>query len=364
MLSIILDTGQEIPLDYDAYCIEQNTNGWDDKIKFTLPLNHPQSHLLTERVRIWETTQDQVYALSSISNGKTDTSYEAKLDLDSLCTVLLTDWSNYVKTGIFGKGPQTMQDTIKRGISEISGWSVMGADTEKLAIENFFGSPFELIKKAGDVWPDYTVRLHIPKVGTKTITLHEPGNEADATETFFSDELNLRERPSFKGKAESADNYYTELRLYGKGNIYVDVSCHDYDNRVIWHTETDSSIADKKALKMKADKMIKSAAFPSRSYSCKVIDLYAHDRKKYKNFAIELYKAILLMDSDTGTTTTLQIAQKTIYPYYPEKNTVQLNTVAGTISKKTQKYSGDVIEYPEETETQADKEEETVYADT
>ena len=363
MLSIILDTGQEIPLDYDGYCIEQNTNGWEDKLKFTLPLNHPQAYLLSERVRIWETTQNQVYAISSISNGKTDTAYEARLDLDSLCAVLLADWNNFVQTGIFSKGSQTMEDTIKRALSDISGWSlfVMGETSEKLAIENFFGTPLELVKKAVEVWPDYTVRLQVPKSGLKLMDVHEPGNEAEATETFFSDELNLRERPSFKGKAESGDSYYTELRLYGKDGIYVDVNCHDYDKRVIWHTETDSSIEDTNALKLKADKMIKSAAFPSRSYSCNVIDLYEHDKQKYPNMEIELYKAITLMDSDTGSTSTLQIAQKTIYPYYPEKNQVQLNTVAGNISKKSQKYSGRVIEYTDSNSTQAEEnEKETV----
>ena len=92
-----------------------------------------------------------------------------------------------------------------------------------------------------------------------------------------------------------------------------------------------------------------------------MIDLYEHDKQKYPNMEIELYKAITLMDSDTGSTSTLQIAQKTIYPYYPEKNQVQLNTVAGNISKKSQKYSGRVIEYTDSNATQAEEnEKETV----
>ncbi len=367
MLSIILSDKEEVPLDYDGYCIVQNANGWEDKLKFTLPLNHPQAYLLTERTRIWENSQNQVYAISSISNGKTDTAYEAELDLDDLQGKLLTNWNNYVATGLFSKGPQSMADTLSRAIDGVSSWQINPKlETKKFAIESFDGTPLELIKKIVEVWQDYTVRFRVPKTGTKTIAMYHPSGFAGVvTGTFLSDELNLRERPTFKGKAVSGDGYYTALRLYGKDGIYVDAKNTDYDSRTIWHTESDTSISDKKALRIKADKMIKSAASPSRSYTCNVMDLYAHDSEKYRHLEISLYRSITLIDRYSLYSTLLQVVQKTIYPYYPEKNQVQLNTVAGTISKKAQKYSGDVVEYTEQKAAQAEEEaKETVYADT
>ena len=58
-----------------------------------------------------------------------------------------------------------------------------------------------------------------------------------------------------------------------------------------------------------------------------------------------LYDKVVLMDRDRHTNTTVQVAQYTVYPYHAEKNAVQLNSVAGTISSGSKSYSGDVIEY-------------------
>ena len=154
MLAIVAADGHHIPLDCDDYCIVHNWNGWEDEVKFSLPRGHPQMRLLTERVRLVEKTEDQTYALSSINVGRNYTDYEAVLDLDSLCTTLLKNWNNYVSTGIWSKGPQTMADTLRRAISDVSGWELTAPDkaTEKLAIEKFTGSPLELAQKAVDVW--------------------------------------------------------------------------------------------------------------------------------------------------------------------------------------------------------------------
>ena len=133
--------------------------------------------------------------------------------------------------------------------------------------------------------------------------------------------------------------------LYGKSDISVEAQCHDYDSRVIWHSETDSSISNKSALKIKADAMVKAAAFPKRSYSCKIADLARLAPDQYAYLSFGLYDKVVLMDRDRHTNTTVQVAQYTVYPYHAEKNAVQLNSVAGTISSGSKSYSGDVIEY-------------------
>ena len=99
------------------------------------------------------------------------------------------------------------------------------------------------------------------------------------------------------------------------------------------------------ALKIKADAMVKSSAFPKRSYSCQVADLARLAPDKYAHLSFGLYDKVVLMDRDRHTNTTVQVAQYTVYPYHAEKNAVQLNSVAGTISSGSKSYSGDVIEY-------------------
>ena len=294
-----------------------------------------------------EKTEDQTYALSSINVGRSSTDYEAVLDLDSLCGTLLKNWNNYVSTGLFSKGPQTMADTLRRAISGLSDWSLTVPDkaTEKLAIEKFTGNPLELVQKAVDVWKNYPVRFLVPgTTSARQMIIVDPGARTP-NGTYFTDELNLTEQPYYKGKAETGDSYYTALLLYGKGDISVEAQCHNYDSRVIWHSETDSSISDKSALKIKADAMVKAAAFPKCSYSCQIADLARLAPDQYAYLSFGLYDKVVLMDRDRHTNTTMQVAQYTVYPYHAEKNAVQLNSVAGTISSGSKSYSGDVIEY-------------------
>lgn len=342
MLAILAADGRHLPLDCDDYCIVHNWDGWDDEVKFTLPRGHPQMRLLAERTRLIEKSEGQLYAISSINVGRSSTDYVAKLDLDSLCGTLLKNWNNYVSTGWFSKGPQTMADTINRGIDG-TGWTLATPcpDTDKLAIENFTGTPLDLLQKAVDVWKNYPLRLN---TAAKQLSLAAPGTRTSQG-VYFTDELNLTEQPYYKGKAETGDSYYTALLLYGKNGISVEARCNDYDQRVIWHSETDSSISDKSALQIKANAMVKAAAFPKRSYSCQVVDLARLAPNKYAHLAFGLYDKVVLMDRDRHVNSTVQIVQYTIYPYHAEKNAVQLNSVAGTISSGSKSYSGDVIAY-------------------
>lgn len=358
MLAIITADGQQIPLDCTDYCIVHNWNGWEDTVKFSLPRGHAQMRLLTERTRLAEKTEGQLYALTSINTGRNSTAYEAKLALDSLCTGLLKNWNNYIKTGFFSKGPQSMADTVRRALSDakISDWELAAPDTatDKLAIESFYGTALELAQKAVDVWKNYPVRFLIPETGTRQLCILDPGTRS-LCGVYFTDELNLLEQPCFKGKADPGDSYYTALYLAGKG-CSVEVENHDYDARVIWHYERDDSISDKSALTIKAAAMVKAASSPRRSYSCKVEDLARLRPERYQHLAFGLYDKVVLMDRDRGTNTTVQIAQYTVFPYSPENNTVQLNSVAGTISTTNRSYSGEVVEYTDpEPETQEDE---------
>ena len=196
-----------------------------------------------------------------------------------------------------------------------------------------------------DVWKSYPLRFLVPGTSTACQMIIVDPSTRTPQGAYFTDELNLTEQPYYKGKAETGDSYYTALLLYGKSDISVEAQCHDYDSRVIWHSETDSSISDKSALKIKADAMVKSAAFPKRSYSCQVADLARLAPDKYAHLSFGLYDKVVLMDRDRHTNTTVQVAQYTVYPYHAEKNAVQLNSVAGTISSGSKSYSGDVIEY-------------------
>ena len=67
MLKILQADGGQIPLDFDKYFIQEETNG-EDQIGFTLPLDHADYKLLTEAARAAlpkeVTHKDAVYNLS------------------------------------------------------------------------------------------------------------------------------------------------------------------------------------------------------------------------------------------------------------------------------------------------------------
>lgn len=169
---------------------------------------------------------------------------------------------------------------------------------------------------------------------------------------YMSDELNLQDL-EFKG---SSSGFVTRLYAYGKktetkdteGNIievsYVNfadinngkeyIENHKYCEKIVsayWH---DDAITDAKELLDAAIEKLKIAAIPSRSYSCKLIDL-SRINPKYRMLDFKMYDKPTLIDNRCKLYITHQIVQYKRYPDNEGLNEIALSTsfknISGTI---------------------------------
>lgn len=329
MLFLIQSDGTQLDLGCDNYAITHCYNGEEDKLSFTLPRGHALCAKLKEQARIRETTEERIFSLSSVSLGGGDTmSYSAELDLSGLQEKLLLSWASTASD---------MLGAIRQVLP--SGWTAASEvpSTPVLQVEDFNGTPLEFIQKCVEVW-DYPCQFAPGKVTIK--------NPAAAAKDVvpFSCELNLQEQPQYRGRADSiAGTYYTALRLVGD-NCTTTATLTDYDSRLIWHYEEDKSISSQTALDQRAAALLKAAAFPVQSFSCKVIDLARLDPEKYAALGFALYDTVRSIDPDTGISSSVQIVQYVTYPYYPENNTVRLNSAPFTLKVKRSSSSGQIKE--------------------
>lgn len=329
MLFLIQSDGTQLDLGCDNYAITHCYNGEEDKLSFTLPRGHALCAKLKEQARIRETTEERIFSLSSVSLGGGDTmSYSAELDLSGLQEKLLLSWASTASD---------MLGAIRQVLP--SGWTAASEvpSTPVLQVEDFNGTPLEFIQKCVEVW-DYPCQFAPGKVTIK--------NPAAAAKDVvpFSCELNLQEKPQYRGRADSiAGTYYTALRLVGD-NCTTTATLTDYDSRLIWHYEEDKSISSQTALDQRAAALLKAAAFPVQSFSCKVIDLARLQPEKYAALSFALYDTVRSIDPDTGISSSVQIVQYVTYPYYPENNTVRLNSAPFTLKVKRSSSSGQIKE--------------------
>ena len=329
MLFLIQSDGTQLDLGCDNYAITHCYNGEEDKLSFTLPRGHALCAKLKEQARIRETTEERIFSLSSVSRGGSDTmSYSAELDLSGLQEKLLLSWASTASD---------MLGAIRQVLP--SGWTAASEvpSTPVLQVEDFNGTPLEFIQKCVEVW-DYPCQFAPGKVTIK--------NPAAAAKDVvpFSCELNLQEQPKYRGRADSiAGTYYTALRLVGD-NCTTTATLTDYDSRLIWHYEEDKSISSQTALDQRAAALLKAAAFPVQSFSCKVIDLARLQPEKYAALSFALYDTVRSIDPDTGISSSVQIVQYVTYPYYPENNTVRLNSAPFTLKGKRSSSSGQIKE--------------------
>ena len=93
MLKILQADGGQIPLDFDKYFIQEETNG-EDQIGFTLPLDHADYKLLTEEVQLLDAEDGQVYRITAIDEGAATANIKGKLELSPLRADMRIPYTN------------------------------------------------------------------------------------------------------------------------------------------------------------------------------------------------------------------------------------------------------------------------------
>ena len=323
----ISNNGEQIPLNFDDYYI-QEVYGGKDAAGFTLPLDHPGYQYLFEETPLIDTETKQRYLIKAIDEGQTTVNIKAELDLDELSRDMFLNYTN---------GSDTVVNTISKALPD--GWAVQDHAyfNQRRTIELEAATPLDVIDACPDI---YNVVFHFDN-NARVIHIYNPDSE-EISGVFLTDELNLKS-VNFKGKSSG---FATRLYAKGKdsltfadingGKDYVeDFSYSDKVISVYWkderYTIAENLLAD-------AKKRLKSMAVPQQSYTCGVMDLARarenHEGKNdniYSFLEFELYQNVVLLDRRRNRRITHTVAGIKRYPKYPEKNEVTLSTVAPSI---------------------------------
>ena len=323
----ISNNGEQIPLNFDDYYI-QEIYGGKDAAGFTLPLDHPDYQYLFEETPLIDTETKQRYLIKAIDEGQTTVNIKAELDLDELSKDMFLNYTN---------GSDTVVNTISKALPD--GWAVQDHAyfNQRRTIELEAATPLDVIDACPDI---YNVVFHFDN-NARVIHIYNPDSE-EISGVFLTDELNLKS-VNFKGKSSG---FATRLYAKGKdsltfadingGKDYVeDFSYSDKVISVYWkderYTIAENLLAD-------AKKRLKSMAVPQQSYTCGVMDLArARESQEGKNDNIysflefKLYQNVVLLDRRRNRRITHTVAGIKRYPKYPEKNEVTLSTVAPSI---------------------------------
>lgn len=323
----ISNNGEQIPLNFDDYYI-QEIYGGKDAAGFTLPLDHPDYQYLFEETPLIDTETKQRYLIKAIDEGQTTVNIKAELDLDELSRDMFLNYTN---------GSDTVVNTISKALPD--GWAVQDHAyfNQRRTIELEAATPLDVIDACPDI---YNVVFRFDN-NARVIHIYNPDSE-EISGVFLTDELNLKS-VNFKGKSSG---FATRLYAKGKdsltfadingGKDYVeDFSYSDKVISVYWkderYTIAENLLAD-------AKKRLKSMAVPQQSYTCGVMDLArARENQEGKNDNIysflefELYQNVVLLDRRRNRRITHTVAGIKRYPKSPEKNEVTLSTVAPSI---------------------------------
>lgn len=323
----ISNNGEQIPLNFDDYYI-QEIYGGKDAAGFTLPLDHPDYQYLFEETPLIDTETKQRYLIKAIDEGQTTVNIKAELDLDELSRDMFLNYTN---------GSDTVVNTISKALPD--GWAVQDHAyfNQRRTIELEAATPLDVIDACPDI---YNVVFRFDN-NARVIHIYNPDSD-EVSGVFLTDELNLKS-VNFKGKSSG---FATRLYAKGKdsltfadingGKDYVeDFSYSDKVISVYWkderYTIAENLLAD-------AKKRLKSMAVPQQSYTCGVMDLArARESQEGKNDNIysflefKLYQNVVLLDRRRNRRITHTVAGIKRYPKYPEKNEVTLSTVAPSI---------------------------------
>ena len=342
MLKILQADGGQIPLDFDKYFIQEETNG-EDQIGFTLPLDHADYKLLTEEVQLLDAEDGQVYRITAIDEGAATANIKGKLELSPLRADMRIPYTN---------GSDTLAGTVEGVLP--AGWTVVdhSLSTIRRTIDLVSATPEDVILGAASAFGGLAIRY---KIADKAVHFYAPG-DFKAGGVYLTEELNLTST-NFKG---SSSGLCTRLYARGKdgltfagingGKDYVEN--FSYTDKIICAYWEDERYTVAENLLEAAQKKVDASAVPVRSYSCGVVDLAKAWRYEegagsniYAHLNIQLLTVATLLDTRRGTRIDHQVVQYKRYPHYPDLNVVTLSTKAPTITT-TVKQLQDAIENP------------------
>lgn len=330
MLEAILPSGR-YPLCCEDYGITRSQDG-RDTLCLELSRRDPACGILTERVRVLETTGAQTYLVASVDAGQKTVAYELQKDL--------SDWETRVIPGYTnggGTGSYTAEATLRELLP--AGWTLEVSETDTLAadIQLQGPTPLEAAVHCTEVFGCGLVF----DTRRKALTLHFP-RQKPAGGAFAVEAANLREAPEYKSKAGGL-----VTRLYAQGAEGMDfasinggkpyVECFDFTREVIAGFWRDDRYTVPAHLLEAAAQKVEELSRPARSWTLAMADLCAAGARHlsgepgngWAGLQVGLFDVMELQDPTLGQRMEVQVMEMTVYPHRPEKNQLRITNRTG-----------------------------------
>jgi len=302
-------TGSGAILRCDDYYIREKIDGLDEVI-FTIDVWDPVYPELVEEAKLRDRDK-QTYVIKQIDQGVSTAKIIGFLDLD--------DWKSQMLIG-YNNGTVAVGRTIAGVLPD--GWTLtdLSGSTIRRQVNGAL-TPYEVCKQCEKTFAVWIRWDNAAK--TCTIRSKTPGSPSGA---FATRDLNLQQI-NYKGKS---DGIVTRLYAYGKddlsiapindGKPYIDN--FTYTDKILTGVWKDERYTIRENLLEDARERLAGLAVPKRSYECKVADLQAVDPEKYGFLDFGLYTVATLIDDIKNLSVDYQVAERRVYPYYPDKNEV------------------------------------------
>lgn len=324
-----MENGAQIAV--DDYYIQHMENGLDE-LHFELQMTDPAYRTLVEESRILETTEQQIYAVKTISGGKKTAKIGCRLDLSDWEQTICIDYQRTGSPLAFLAG--TVVDFLGDS-SALSAWTMTdsGSKTERRTIQMQGPTPLEVAAQMQETF-GCAVRFDTRQ---KKATILWP-EDMPLSNSYAVDTVNLRAAPEFKGKSSEL---YTRLYPVGKNGLRIGsvnggldyVQNLSYTDKVICALWQDSRYTDAAALRDDAQQRVDAASQPERSWKLPIVDLYRLNPQKWKDMNLELFTVLRLVDSYKGFRADVQVREDKVYPYYPEKDEITVSTVTKSVQR-------------------------------
>ena len=315
MLKLITEGKTEV-LNVDDFYIKEKADGLDELV-FNISIYDKAYPDILEEAAI---EYDQRYLIKAIDAGSSTAKVKCQLDVDAFKEKMYLKYTN---------GSATLIETI--GTVLPTDWQVLdeSGSTIRRTIEGDY-TALDVLDKCRDTY-NVAFRFDNKFKQLKAIDI----SKKEPLGAFASRELNLKEI-NYKGKST---DLYTRLYAYGKNGLsFADINdgkpyveCLKYTDKIISRYWKDDRYEQADNLKEAAQKAVDAAAIPERSYECSVYDLAQTNPEMYSFQDFELFNIVTLIDDIKDISINYQVVEYLKYPFYPEKNTVTLSSVAPKI---------------------------------
>lgn len=315
MLKLITEGKTEV-LNVDDFYIKEKADGLDELV-FNISIYDKAYPDILEEAAI---EYDQRYLIKAIDAGSSTAKVKCQLDVDAFKEKMYLKYTN---------GSATLIETI--GTVLPTDWQVLdeSGSTIRRTIEGDY-TALDVLDKCRDTY-NVAFRFDNKLKQLKAIDV----SKKEPLGAFASRELNLKEI-NYKGKST---DLYTRLYAYGKNGLsFADINdgkpyveCLKYTDKIISRYWKDDRYEQAENLKEAAQKAVDAAAIPERSYECSVYDLAQTNPEMYSFQDFGLFNIVTLIDDIKNISINYQVVEYLKYPFYPEKNTVTLSSVAPKI---------------------------------